>query len=187
MSFSEQRARTWTLAGVLSLAFHVVLLAVWSGLHSLTSDSPEPAAAAPVPAVSQEIGPATPTPAAPPVRNAPSPEPSAPPVPPISRPAPVSATPSWVDRAPLEEPARASARANPPVSAQPVRPAQEASRPASDAAPKYYVVKRGDNLTRIAARDGSTIAELAKLNGTTVKKLSNLWVGQKIRLKNGIE
>jgi LysM repeat protein len=59
--------------------------------------------------------------------------------------------------------------------------------PPSAKRPVVYTVKRGDNLTRLAARDGSTLAELAALNGTTVKKLSNLKVGQKIKLKNGID
>jgi len=52
---------------------------------------------------------------------------------------------------------------------------------------KIYVVRPGDNLTRIAEKDKSTFEELAKLNDTTVKKLSRLRVGQKIKLKNGVE
>ena len=48
---------------------------------------------------------------------------------------------------------------------------------------KEYVVKKGDNLTLIARRSGCSLEELAKLNNTTVKKLSNLWVGQKIKVK----
>jgi LysM repeat protein len=52
---------------------------------------------------------------------------------------------------------------------------------------KVYVVKPGDNLTRIAEKDKSTFEELAILNRTTVKKLCRLQVGQKIKLKNGVE
>jgi LysM repeat protein len=47
---------------------------------------------------------------------------------------------------------------------------------------KVYVVKRGDTLTALAKECGLTVQELATLNGKSVKKLSNLWVGQKIRL-----
>ena len=52
-------------------------------------------------------------------------------------------------------------------------------------APKIYVVKPGDNLTRIAEKDKSSFEELAELNKTTVKKLAKLQVGQRIKLKNG--
>ena len=47
---------------------------------------------------------------------------------------------------------------------------------------KLYVVKRGDTLTALAKECGLTVQELATLNGKSVKKLSNLWVGQKIKL-----
>lgn len=47
---------------------------------------------------------------------------------------------------------------------------------------KVYVVKRGDTLTALAKECGLTVQELAALNGKTVKKMSNLWVGQKIKL-----
>lgn len=48
--------------------------------------------------------------------------------------------------------------------------------------PVLYVVRQGDNLTRIARACGSTVAELAELNGQPVKRLEKLWVGQKIKL-----
>ena len=47
---------------------------------------------------------------------------------------------------------------------------------------EIYVVKSGDTLTAIANRTGTTLADLAKLNKSTVKKLAKLWVGQKIRV-----
>ena len=47
---------------------------------------------------------------------------------------------------------------------------------------RVYVVKRGDTLTALAKECGLTVQELATLNGKSVKKLSNLWVGQKIKL-----
>ncbi len=49
-----------------------------------------------------------------------------------------------------------------------------------------YVVKQGDNLTRIARACGSTVTELAELNGKPVKRLEKLWVGQKIKLPRPI-
>ena len=47
---------------------------------------------------------------------------------------------------------------------------------------EIYVVAKGDMLFRIAQDHGCTLQELARLNGTTVKKLSNLRVGQKIKV-----
>lgn len=46
-----------------------------------------------------------------------------------------------------------------------------------------YVVKSGDTLTALAKGCDSTPAELAKLNGVSLKELSDLKVGQKIKLK----
>lgn len=52
---------------------------------------------------------------------------------------------------------------------------------------KTYVVKAGDNLSKIAKQDGSTLSALAELNGTDVKTLSRLQVGQTIKVRNGVE
>ena len=46
-----------------------------------------------------------------------------------------------------------------------------------------YTVRRGDTLTKLAEKCGMSISELAKLNGKSVQRLSNLWVGQKIKIK----
>lgn len=78
-----------------------------------------------------------------------------------------------------------------PVRAQP-RPARAVPTPAASALPTLpgsepetedYVVKSGDNLSRIARDCGSTVDELADLNGTTVKKLANLRIGQVIKIR----
>ena len=45
-----------------------------------------------------------------------------------------------------------------------------------------YTVKRGDTLTAIARDCGLTGPELAELNGKSVKKLSNLKIGQRLKL-----
>ena len=58
---------------------------------------------------------------------------------------------------------------------------------AVSAGDRYYTVKPGDNLSKIAKLDGSSLAELAELNGKSIKELSRLMVGQKIKVKNGVE
>ena len=67
----------------------------------------------------------------------------------------------------------------------PSRPAAANPQPpARDPGPgDVYVVKKGDTLTAIAKRCGMTLAELAKLNGSSVQKLSNLKIGQKLKVK----
>ena len=59
---------------------------------------------------------------------------------------------------------------------------REPEKDTPKAAVETYVVKKGDMLTHIAQDCNTTIQELAKLNGTTVKKLANLKVGQKIKI-----
>jgi len=72
-----------------------------------------------------------------------------------------------------------------PVPAQTVpSPADTAGTVPTDE--RFYIVKSGDNLSKIAKLDGSSIAELAELNGKSIKELSILRVGQQIRVKNGI-
>lgn len=45
---------------------------------------------------------------------------------------------------------------------------------------KYYTVKKGDNLTLIAKRNGTTVSKLVSLNG--LKNPNKIYVGQKIRI-----
>ena len=47
----------------------------------------------------------------------------------------------------------------------------------------YYIVKKGDNLTKLAAAHGMTNYELAELNGKDVKRFANLKIGQKIKVR----
>ena len=72
---------------------------------------------------------------------------------------------------PPPPPVRTKAPAAKPVSAKPAAASVEAALRAS-----------GDTPTAIANRTGTTLADLAKLNKSTVKKLAKLWVGQKIRV-----
>ncbi len=46
---------------------------------------------------------------------------------------------------------------------------------------KFYKVKKGDNLTRIAAKNGTTVAQLCKLNKISNK--SNIAIGRTLRVK----
>ncbi|NLI72586.1 MAG: LysM peptidoglycan-binding domain-containing protein [Bacteroidales bacterium] len=46
---------------------------------------------------------------------------------------------------------------------------------------KYYKVRRGDNLTRIAARNGTTVSRLKSLNG--LKSSSRIRAGQRLRIR----
>lgn len=95
--------------------------------------------------------------------------------------------------APSEQPPAAVA-ATTPESQVPVPTADTGSVHAADkdtgtvpVADKYYTVKAGDNLTKIAKLDGSTLAELAELNDKSIKELGRLKVGQRIKVKNGVE
>jgi len=49
------------------------------------------------------------------------------------------------------------------------------------AAAKYYKIRSGDNLSRIAARNGTSVKALCRLNGISAKKV--LRIGQRIRVR----
>jgi len=51
----------------------------------------------------------------------------------------------------------------------------------SEGRAKYYTIRRGDTLSRIAARNGTTVRKLCSLNGLTTT--STLHLGKKIRLR----
>ena len=46
---------------------------------------------------------------------------------------------------------------------------------------KYYRVRKGDNLSRIAARNGTTVSKLRSLNG--LKSSSTIRAGQRLRIR----
>ena len=70
----------------------------------------------------------------------------------------------------------------------PTRSVTPTPRPAATPAPSAavttseYVVKSGDNLSRLARKFKTTPAELATLNGMSVAKLANLQIGQVIKV-----
>lgn len=59
--------------------------------------------------------------------------------------------------------------------------AEAARIAAEEAAKRYYTIKSGDTLSKIAKKNGTTINELCRLNGYTTKTV--LKVGRKIRVK----
>lgn len=54
-------------------------------------------------------------------------------------------------------------------------------KPAPKPAAQYYTVVRGDNLTKIAKKYGTTVNNLVKLNG--IKNPNLIYAGQKLRVK----
>ncbi|MDE6395644.1 MAG: LysM peptidoglycan-binding domain-containing protein, partial [Muribaculaceae bacterium] len=70
--------------------------------------------------------------------------------------------------------AAAYAKANP-------RKPYTASNSSSKGGNKYTTVKKGDSLSKIASRNGTTVGKLCSLNG--LKTSSKLQPGQKLRVK----
>ncbi len=59
--------------------------------------------------------------------------------------------------------------------------AEPNSKSSSKGKASYYTIRRGDTLSRIAARNGTTVSKLCNLNGLTTS--SKLKIGRKIRLR----
>ena len=70
-----------------------------------------------------------------------------------------------------------------PVSATPAKPATPAKTPAPKPASggSTYTVVSGDNLTKIANRLGTTVAELVRINN--IKNANVISVGQVLKIK----
>jgi murein DD-endopeptidase MepM/ murein hydrolase activator NlpD len=80
------------------------------------------------------------------------------------------------DQTPVDAPAApAPVHGNAPAPKAPVAPAVPASVSGT------YTVVKGDNLTRIASRNGTTVAELVRING--IKNANLINVGQVIKLR----
>ncbi len=60
--------------------------------------------------------------------------------------------------------------------------AESSSSSGSSAKGKTYTVKRGDSLSKIAAKNGVTVQELLKANGMTAKQASRIHAGQKLTI-----
>lgn len=155
MSFDGEKGMQWMFAAGVSLALHVIVLALFV-LSSADGEAERTVSKDPEKAVETDaqLPPAEPS-AEPPV-EAPAAPPAAPAAPPAVK------TPSVEVREPK---------------------VKEAPKGVSNPSElETYVVAKGDMLIRIAQDHGCSLQELAKLNGTTVKKLSNLRVGQKIKV-----
>jgi len=61
------------------------------------------------------------------------------------------------------------------------KPSEPKSSKSKQGKKTYYTVKKGDNLSKIAKRYGTTVANICKLNG--IKSNKPLKVGQKLRVK----
>ncbi len=68
-----------------------------------------------------------------------------------------------------------------PTSEVPVATVAPTPAPETVTPPETYTVRRGDTLTQIAARFGSTVAAISRLNGIT--NPSQIYVGQVLRLQ----
>ena len=114
-----------------------------------------------------------------------SPAPSTPATPPRAQPTPAApSTPRANAGANTAEarPAPAAPAAPPANAPTPVATAATPPAPAQPTASEveFYTVRPGDSLTKIAKREGCSVAELAKLNGFSTDKMLN--VGQRIKL-----
>lgn len=65
--------------------------------------------------------------------------------------------------------------------AQAAAQAKPAAKAPGSSSAKYYTIRRGDTLSRIASRHGTTVRNLCRLNGLSTS--SKLQIGKKIRLK----
>jgi murein DD-endopeptidase MepM/ murein hydrolase activator NlpD len=84
--------------------------------------------------------------------------------------------------APVNDPAPPKeAVVTPVVQKETVKPAPKEKVATKPKSTTYYTVKKGDTLGAIAARNGTTVDKLCKLNG--IKSTSVLQIGQKIKLK----
>ena len=64
---------------------------------------------------------------------------------------------------------------------KPKNPSQAKSKSQKNAQAKYYKVRSGDNLSKIAARNGTTVKKLCQLNG--IKETTVLQIGKNLRVK----
>lgn len=65
----------------------------------------------------------------------------------------------------------------------PIEPAKTQPKKTDETAGKTYVVKKGDNLSKIASRTGVTVAELCRENNISTKNI--LRIGQKLSIPGG--
>lgn len=161
-----------------SLAFHLLILVLFLSLHGCESKGPV-TVPAPVPPVERST---VEQPMEPSGVEAPPAEPP-PPAAPKQASRPVKSDTSEVTRAKRQTGGVQDAKIE--VKGGVKSDEKETVPPAGDTAKpavRSYKVKSGDNLTRLARESGVTIQELARLNGVSLKVLSDLKIGQTIKL-----
>ncbi len=82
--------------------------------------------------------------------------------------------------APQEKPAKKQPEPA-PLAGEPPRPVIRGKVAPQE--PVYYEVRKGDTLSSIAKRHGTTVEQLKQLNGFTDKTAADLKAGQKIRIR----
>ena len=159
----------WVVALGGSLAIHAAIIGFFA-VPSMFSggDGAEPPAETPPPAPAGQAGGEAPQ----------KPSPSAEAVPPKRPDAPAQAGPSKTS------PERPKAKPPWPRPDAPAAGDETASAAGDEAArPDFHIVRQGDTITKIAKDYGMTPEEIARINGKPLKRLNNIWVGQKIKLK----
>lgn len=165
------RGTQWLIAIGISLALHAGGLLLLATLHVADSASDRP---------SNDEDRAEPAAVAEtkPEENEPAPEVAKP----VERKT-VAEPPAVKPPAKPVEPKPVAKPAEPKESLKPV--AGEDAGSQANSPVETHVVKKGETLSSIAKACGCTIAELAKLNGASLKKLSSLRVGQRIKVPHG--
>lgn len=152
----------WVVALGGSLAIHAAIIGFFA-VPSMFSggDGAEPPAETPPPAPAGQAGGEAPQKPSPPAEAEPRKKP-----------------PATAQEGPSKPPSPVRPKANPPAPT-PAAPAtgDEAARP------DFHIVRQGDTITKIAKDYGMTPEEIARINGKPLKRLNNIWVGQKIKLK----
>lgn len=151
----------WVVALGGSLAIHAAIIGFFA-VPSMFSggDGAEPAAETPPAPAGQAGGEAPQKPS------------------PLTEAEPRKKPPATAQEGPSKPPSPVRPKANPPAPT-PAAPAtgDEAARP------DFHIVRQGDTITKIAKDYGMTPEEIARINGKPLKRLNNIWVGQKIKLK----
>ena len=97
---------------------------------------------------------------------------------PLTEAEPRKKPPAPAQAGPSKPPSPVRPKANPPA------PTPAALADGDEAArPDFHIVRQGDTITKIAKDYGMTPEEIARINGKPLKRLNNIWVGQKIKLK----